>query len=173
MVASEEPLDSMQGASNSPSPVPSTGGMGVTPGYPTRDRSASRLARLKARVALALLAGKGDGPVAEAVAYLRDVVAGRVGVAPRVQAAAAAALLKAGTAMASQSETDRGATVDARSVTVVVGELRPETLDAADRLLASLGSGVPGGVGVELDGRGVRPHPPAHPAPIETGGGGD
>lgn len=142
-------------------------GMG-TPGYRAKPTSELRLNRLRARVALALLNGTGEGPVAEAVAFLRDVVAGRVRVDPRVQTAAAGALLKAGTAMASQSSGAGGSQIDARSVTVVVGDARRETLDAADRLLASLGGGEPGGPGVELDGGAVRPIPPAHPVPLEA-----
>ena len=57
-------------------------------------------------------------------------------------------------------------TVDARSVTLNLGDARPETLDAADRLLATLGTGVAGGPSVVVDGRDVRPVAEAHPLPV-------
>lgn len=64
-------------------------------------------------------------------------------------------------------------TVDARSVTLNLGDARPETLDAADRLLATLGTGVASGPSVVVDGRDVRPLAEAHPLPVAPHRNGD
>ena len=121
--------------------APPTGGEGALPGYPERPRSVRRENRLRTRTLIALLGGEAKGPVPEAVAYLREVVAGKHPMAERTRTAAAQALLRAGIDVSEPPKA--GPTVDARSVTVNIGATSRPSMDDVRTALRMLEGGAP------------------------------
>lgn len=130
-----------------PTPTPSdapvhTGGMGA-PIDPTR--SARRQHRLRTRIAVSLLGGDAKGTVAEAVAYLREVVAGKHPLAERTRTAAATALLRAGIDVSEPERVAPTPTIDARSVTLnLTTGTRPTAEDVREALRMLDGARPPG-----------------------------